>query len=122
MLDIGNDYSLNLANGQRLAGRRPSASGSLQQRSVSLSAAGSLNQGVGKIVPIHDTRFRFQQEHALPKPRQFMGTPKLYRAGRGSSVPLDLTLAGCFVKSNQELSRRIEFDILEVIVLQPHQG
>ncbi|KAI5292600.1 hypothetical protein KEM52_006229 [Ascosphaera acerosa] len=82
MLDIGNNYSLNPANGQRAP---------QQGRSISLGAASSLAHGVGRIVPIQDSRFRFQQEHALPKPRQFVGTSKLYRAGRGSSVPLDLS-------------------------------
>ncbi|KAF2240464.1 hypothetical protein BU26DRAFT_556774 [Trematosphaeria pertusa] len=45
----------------------------------------------GKIVPIHDLRWRFQDESQFPKPRDFAGGPKRYRAGRGSSVPLDLS-------------------------------
>ncbi|KAF2471919.1 uncharacterized protein BDR25DRAFT_16381 [Lindgomyces ingoldianus] len=45
----------------------------------------------GKIVPIHDLRWRFQDESQFPKPREFGGGPKRYRAGRGSSVPLDLS-------------------------------
>lgn len=39
---------------------------------------------------IEDSRFHFQEEGQLPKPRQFTGAIKRYRAGRGSSVPLDL--------------------------------
>ncbi|KAF2266925.1 hypothetical protein CC78DRAFT_542199 [Lojkania enalia] len=45
----------------------------------------------GKVVPIHDLRWRFQDESQFPKPRDFTGGPKRYRAGRGSSVPLDLS-------------------------------
>lgn len=40
---------------------------------------------------VQDTRFKFQPDEALPMPRQFTGGPKRYRAGRGSSVPLDLS-------------------------------
>lgn len=40
---------------------------------------------------IDDSRFQFQEESQLPKPRDFVGGPKRYRAGRGSSVPLDLS-------------------------------
>lgn len=39
---------------------------------------------------IDDRRWNFQDESQLPPPRQFVGGPKRYRAGRGSSVPLDL--------------------------------
>jgi len=41
-------------------------------------------------VIIDDKRWKFQEESMLPKPREFTGMPKRYRAGRGSSVPLDL--------------------------------
>ena len=37
-----------------------------------------------------DARFRFQPDDALPKPRDSVGGPKRYRAGRVSSVPIDL--------------------------------
>ena len=37
-----------------------------------------------------DVKFKFQRDDQLPKPRPFEGVPKRYRAGRGSSVPLDL--------------------------------
>ncbi|KAI9839861.1 MAG: hypothetical protein M1819_000053 [Sarea resinae] len=39
---------------------------------------------------IHDPRWKFQDPSVLPKPRDFVGGPRRYRAGRGSSVPLDL--------------------------------
>jgi hypothetical protein len=50
------------------------------------------------VVPIDDRRWRFQDDAQLPKPREFSGgssgasvrVPRRYRAGRGSSVPLDL--------------------------------
>lgn len=40
---------------------------------------------------INDGRWKFQTDSELPKPREFSGVPKKYRAGRGSSVPLDLS-------------------------------
>ncbi|CZT01569.1 related to proline-rich protein verprolin [Rhynchosporium agropyri] len=40
---------------------------------------------------INDPRWKFQDENTLPKPRDFVGGAKRYRAGRGSSVPLDLS-------------------------------
>jgi len=40
---------------------------------------------------IEDARWKFQDESQLPKPREFVGGLKRYRAGRGSSVPLDLS-------------------------------
>ncbi|KAI9857443.1 MAG: hypothetical protein M1824_004851 [Vezdaea acicularis] len=40
---------------------------------------------------VNDSRWVFQDESQLPKPREFVGGPKRYRAGRGSSVPLDLS-------------------------------
>ncbi|EPQ65868.1 hypothetical protein BGT96224_A21245 [Blumeria graminis f. sp. tritici 96224] len=39
---------------------------------------------------INDSRWKFTDDSMLPKPRQFQGGPKKYRAGRGSSVPLDI--------------------------------
>lgn len=39
---------------------------------------------------MEDSKFKFQKDEMLPKPRDFSGGPKRYRAGRGSSVPLDL--------------------------------
>ena len=46
--------------------------------------------GGGRIV-INDTRWQFKDENLFPKPRNFVGRPRRYRAGRGSSVPLDLS-------------------------------
>ena len=40
---------------------------------------------------VEDSRWRFQPESELPKPRDFIGGLKKYRAGRGSSVPLNLS-------------------------------
>lgn len=40
---------------------------------------------------INDPRFKFQDPSVFPKPREFVGGTKRYRAGRGSSVPLDLS-------------------------------
>lgn len=42
-------------------------------------------------VRVEDTRFKFQGDGLLPKPRPFTGGARRYRAGRGSSVPLDLS-------------------------------
>ncbi|KAF4984162.1 hypothetical protein FZEAL_560, partial [Fusarium zealandicum] len=42
-------------------------------------------------VMINDTRWQFKDEGLFPKPRDFSGGIKKYRAGRGSSVPLDLS-------------------------------
>ncbi|KAK5134111.1 hypothetical protein LTR08_006886 [Meristemomyces frigidus] len=39
---------------------------------------------------IHDPRWKFQPDGQLPMPRPFTAGAKRYRAGRGSSVPLDL--------------------------------
>ncbi|KAF7191232.1 WAS/WASL-interacting protein family member 2 [Pseudocercospora fuligena] len=47
-------------------------------------------RSAGPRTAIQDSRFKFQSDDQLPKPREFIGGPKRYRAGRGSSVPLDL--------------------------------
>jgi hypothetical protein len=54
------------------------------------SNTGQLNASSGRLV-IQDIRWKFQAENMLPKPREFIGGAKRYRAGRGSSVPLDLS-------------------------------
>lgn len=54
------------------------------------SGAGLGAGGGGPRVVIQDARWKFQDEGSLPMPRQFGGGVKRYRAGRGSSVPLDL--------------------------------
>lgn len=53
--------------------------------------AGSPGPSGGRFV-VHDTRWSFRDESMLPKPREFIGGPRRYRAGRGSSVPLDLSV------------------------------
>ncbi|KAK8090039.1 hypothetical protein PG997_005000 [Apiospora hydei] len=49
-------------------------------------------RGGGERIIITDNRWRFVDEATLPKPRPFQGGAKKYRAGRGSSVPLDLSM------------------------------
>lgn len=44
-----------------------------------------------KIV-IDDSRYKFVNADSLPHPRRFEGKQKLYPSGRGSSVPLDLSI------------------------------
>ncbi|CRK25234.1 hypothetical protein BN1708_014189 [Verticillium longisporum] len=46
--------------------------------------------GGGARYVVHDPRWKFQDDSMLPKPREFVGGTRKYRAGRGSSVPLDL--------------------------------
>lgn len=48
-----------------------------------------MQSGHGRI-RVEDARWRFQDDSTLPMPREFRGGPKRYRAGRVSSVPLDL--------------------------------
>lgn len=43
---------------------------------------------------VQDSRWRFVTEDKFPVVRGFQGGIKRYRAGRGSSVPLDLSLLG----------------------------
>lgn len=60
----------------------------------SASALGNGGYGGGggpRFTIEEDRRFKFQPDASLPMPRQFTGGPKRYRAGRGSSVPLDLS-------------------------------
>lgn len=61
------------------------------QRGGSHAEGHSSGGGGGARIVIQDTRFKFQPDESLPMPRQFGGGPKRYRAGRGSSVPLDLS-------------------------------
>ncbi|GAM87705.1 hypothetical protein ANO11243_057320 [Dothideomycetidae sp. 11243] len=44
----------------------------------------------GHRLNIENPKWKFQPDNALPNPRDFTNGPKRYRAGRGSSVPLDL--------------------------------
>ncbi|THY36077.1 hypothetical protein D6D01_00749 [Aureobasidium pullulans] len=63
---------------------------SLKFPSQSYQGASGSRGGGGRIT-IDDTRFKFQPDETLPKPREFSGVTKMYRAGRGSTVPLDLS-------------------------------
>ena len=45
-----------------------------------------------ELIRIDDPRWRFQDDSELPRPREFIGGARKYRAGRGSTVPLDLSL------------------------------
>lgn len=60
------------------------------------SRAGSITSppptGGGHRYVVQDNRWRFQEDNMLPKPREFVGGARRYRAGRGSSVPLDLSV------------------------------
>lgn len=47
--------------------------------------------GAGRLV-IDDSRFKFRNAGDIPRPRKFEGKQKLYPSGRGSSVPLNLSL------------------------------
>ncbi|AET41622.1 uncharacterized protein Ecym_8346 [Eremothecium cymbalariae DBVPG len=55
------------------------------------TANGGISVGQHRI-NIDDSRFKFVNSNDLPKPRVFQGKQKLYPSGRGSSVPLDLSL------------------------------
>ncbi|KAI1920422.1 verprolin [Ophidiomyces ophidiicola] len=59
---------------------------------LSTGSTASTNNGHHSRLVIQDARFKFQSESHLPKPRDFKGGQRLYRAGRGSSVPLDLSV------------------------------
>ncbi|KAI7557919.1 hypothetical protein KC346_g23141, partial [Hortaea werneckii] len=48
----------------------------------------------GRPEPVEDRRWKFQDDSQLPMPRPLMGGAKRYRAGRGSSVPLDVGAFG----------------------------
>ncbi|KAL8997249.1 MAG: hypothetical protein Q9169_003442 [Polycauliona sp. 2 TL-2023] len=58
---------------------------------IATSLAASNSPSQSEAPRIEDSRWRFQEESQLPKPREFVGFAKKYRAGRGSSVPLDLS-------------------------------
>lgn len=65
----------------------------MDSSSYTLSSNGSLPKAASSTrrVVINDSRWKFTDESVFPKPREFIGGPKKYRAGRGSSVPLDLS-------------------------------
>lgn len=56
---------------------------------LSQNANTKSKEGTSKKVILNDPRWKFRDESMLPKPREFLALPKKYRAGRGSSVPLD---------------------------------
>jgi len=60
-------------------------------RSVSGGIRPGSAGGRGERYIVNDTRWKFVSEDKFPKPREFHGGPKRYRASRGSSVPLDLS-------------------------------
>lgn len=64
--------------------------GSLKSPGLSNQGQSGSRMGGGRTT-IEDTRFKFQPDETLPKPREFSGVTKMYRAGRGSTVPLDLS-------------------------------
>ncbi|KAF2717560.1 hypothetical protein K431DRAFT_315657 [Polychaeton citri CBS 116435] len=68
------------------------ASYTLQQNGASAptrNRENSVQKSAGQRLTITDNRWKFQADSQLPKPRDFTGGAKRYRAGRGSSVPLD---------------------------------
>ena len=72
----------------------PNGGGSAKALSPQLTGGGLTsprNGPPGERYIVHDPRWRFTDEGMLPKPRPFQGGAKRYRAGRGSSVPLDLS-------------------------------
>ncbi|KAM3562500.1 hypothetical protein MY1884_001799 [Beauveria asiatica] len=75
-------YTLS-TNGSSSPTPTPNSKTSFHSRSPSLG-------GGGRIF-INDSRWHFQGDDQLPKPRAFSGGSHRYRAGRGSSVPLDLS-------------------------------
>ncbi|KAK3697715.1 hypothetical protein LTR37_017297 [Vermiconidia calcicola] len=60
------------------------------KRTFHFSSGGGGGGGGRPPLHIDQGRFKFQGDEQLPKPRDFVGRPKRYRAGRRSSVPLDL--------------------------------
>lgn len=66
------------------------SNGNLSHHGTKAPMESSVHGKIG-VVHIEDSRWHFQDESQLPKPRDFVGGPKKYRAGRGSSVPLDIS-------------------------------
>lgn len=81
---LGSDGTLN-----RLNSMGDASSYTLTNGNRSRADSGARG-AAGSRFTVQDNRFKFQPEDQLPKPREFHGGPKRYRAGRGSSVPLDL--------------------------------
>ncbi|SMR43087.1 unnamed protein product [Zymoseptoria tritici ST99CH_1E4] len=77
---MGDASSYTLTNGRSRA----------DSAGVSSLPGSAARTSVGSRFVVQDSRWKFQGDNQLPKPREFSGAPKRYRAGRGSSVPLDL--------------------------------
>lgn len=73
----------------------PQRASTMAASSYTLTNGGSTKSPSASVSPnmlrINDGRWKFQDDGQLPKPRDFVAGPKKYRAGRGSSVPLDLS-------------------------------
>jgi hypothetical protein len=88
---IGDASSYTLTNG---GSATPGSRSRADSAGVSsLSGSGTGNAGLSRL-HVQNLRYKFQADEQLPKPRDFTGGPKRYRAGRGSSVPLDLGSLG----------------------------
>ena len=61
------------------------------QYTINGSNFNGAQSGHEKIV-IDDSRFKWTNASQMPRPRPFQAKTKLYPSGKGSSVPLDLTL------------------------------
>lgn len=60
-------------------------------RSDSVSASRTNGAGTRGRIVIEDPRWKWVDEKNFPRPREFIEKQRRYRAGRGSSVPLDLS-------------------------------
>jgi hypothetical protein len=90
MLDPSNFTLTPNGGGAKTPGRGASPTpGSPAAAATSAGSSGGGGGGGARYV-VQDTRWRFHGEENFPKPRAFAGGPRRYRAGRGSSVPLDL--------------------------------
>ncbi|KAH0613493.1 uncharacterized protein H6S33_005379 [Morchella sextelata] len=68
----------------------PVARSFIDPSTFTLGGTGGLGAGGAKKIVIDDKRWKFKREQDLPDPRPFSGMTKVYRSGRGSSVPLNL--------------------------------
>lgn len=68
-----------------------SPNGGIPRKDVPQNNSGQLSSSPSRAIEIKDSRWKFQPENSLPNPPPFVGGQKKYRAGRGSSVPLDLS-------------------------------
>lgn len=69
----------------------PTRSSSLATRTNGGGPGGGLARSATERIMIEDPRWKWVEESMFPKPREFRSKPRHYRAGRGSSVPLDLS-------------------------------